>query len=412
LGNDNNPYLVLVKVIDGTMSTCSINENCKQIFPYAFSACEFSSIVIPDSVITIGEYAFSYCQSLNEVYIGKGLATIGNMAFFECRNIQSVYITDLAAWCNISFASTTSNPLTANGDTAICCSDLYWNGELVPELVIPNEITNINSYAFAGCESIISVTIPASITSIGDWAFYYCTSLTSVTIPDSVTTIGSYAFAYCSSLTIYCEAASKQSGWDSSWNSSNRPVVWGYTGEEYSYNFVTNGGGEIESVTTDRAFTLPTPIKDGWYFGGWYDNAEFSGNPVSSPYYSKTAHTLYAKWMTEEEYLASLDGSSFEKAYIITSGESLPAVIDTAGEYVYFKFTATEAKTYTFQSSGSYDTYGYLYNVSQSQLSSNDDDGDGNNFKITRSMSAGEVAYIAVRMYSSSNTGTLTVTVS
>ena len=116
--------------------------------------------------------------------------------------------------------------------------------------------------------------------------------------------------------------------------------------------------------------------------------------------------------MTEEEYLASIDGSSFEKAYIITSGESLTAVIDTAGEYVYFKFTATESKTYTFQSSGSYDTYGYLYNSSQSQLSYNDDDGDGSNFKITRSMSAGETVYIAVRMYNNSTTGTFSVSVS
>ena len=165
-------------------------------------------------------------------------------------------------------------------------------------------------------------------------------------------------------------------------------------------------------MTTDRAFALPTPIKDGWYFGGWYDNAEFSGNPVSSPYYSKTAHTLYAKWMTEEEYQEFiLKGTSFEYAYDITSGESLPAVIDTAGEYVYFKFTATEAKTYTFQSSGSYDTYGYLYNASHSQLSSNDDDGDGSNFKITRSMSAGEVVYLKVKLYSSSDTGTFTVSV-
>jgi uncharacterized repeat protein (TIGR02543 family) len=120
-----------------------------------------------------------------------------------------------------------------------------------------------------------------------------------VTIGNGVTIIGYAAFAGCISLTIYCEATSEPSGWNDYWNSSNRPVVWGYTGEEYTYNFDTNGGGEIESVTTDRAFTLPTPTREGWYFGGWYDNAELSENPVSSLYYSKTAHTLYAKWMTE-----------------------------------------------------------------------------------------------------------------
>ena len=145
---------------------------------------------------------------------------------------------------------------------------------------------------------------------------------------------------------------------------------------------------------------------------GWYDNSEFTGNPVSNPYYSATTHTLYAKWMTEEEYATCCDGTSFEKAYIMTTGQTLDAIIDTAGEYVYFVFTATESKTYTFQSNGSYDTYGYLYNSSQSQISSNDDSGDGNNFLISRSMSAGETVYIGVRMYSSSNTGTFTVSAS
>ena len=169
---------------------------------------------------------------------------------------------------------------------------------------------------------------------------------------------------------------------------------------------------EIESVTTDRAFALPTPIREGYRFMGWYDNAELSGNPVSSPYSSKTVHTLYAKWISEEEYLALCDGTSFEKAYIITTGQTVDAVIDTAGKYVYFVFTAIESKTYTFQSNGSYDTYGYLYNSNQSQLSSNDDGGDGSNFLISRSMSAGEVVYLKVKLYSSSSIGTFTVTVS
>ena len=82
--------------------------------------------------------------------------------------------------------------------------------------IIPSNITyNGNTY---------------SVTSIGEEAFYNCNSLTSIVIPDSVTRIGFFAFYNCSSLTIYCEVASKPSGWSSNWNPDNRPVVWGYKG--------------------------------------------------------------------------------------------------------------------------------------------------------------------------------------
>ncbi|MBR2617649.1 MAG: leucine-rich repeat protein, partial [Clostridia bacterium] len=68
-------------------------------------------------------------------------------------------------------------------------------------------------------------------TSIGSYAFSDCDSLTEIVIPNSVTSIGERAFYDCDSLTIYCEVASKPSGWDWDWNYSNLPVVWGYTGE-------------------------------------------------------------------------------------------------------------------------------------------------------------------------------------
>ena len=424
-----------------SLTSVTIGNSVTNIGICAFSGCtSLTSVTIPDSVTSIGSSVFEDCTSLTSVTIPDSVTSIGFHAFFECTSLKSITIPDSVTsigdsaflGCTSLTSITIPDSVTSIGDSA------FWGCTSLTSVTIGNSVTTIGDYAFAYCSSLTSVTIPNSVTSIGKSAFNKCSSLTSVTIPNSVTTIGSYAFYDCSkltsvtignnvtsigyaafcnctSLTIYCEAASEPSGWDSDWNYSNRPVVWGYTGEEYSYNFVTNGGEEIESITAKIHFTLPTPIREGWYFAGWYDNAELSGNPVSSPYFSKTAHTLYAKWMTEEEYLeylASLDGSSFEKAYIITSGESLPAVIDTAGEYVYFKFTATESKTYTFQSSGSYDTYGYLYNSSQSQLSSDDDSGDGSNFKITRSMSAGETVYLKVKLYSGSSTGTFTVTVS
>ena len=101
---------------------------------------------------------------------------------------MNVYITDIAAWCNIEFESNYSaNPLQG--------TNLYINDKLVTELVIPDGITAIKNYTFAGCCSITSVVIPNSVTSIGAYAFYVCNKLTSISIPNSVVSIGDFAFS-------------------------------------------------------------------------------------------------------------------------------------------------------------------------------------------------------------------------
>ena len=100
-----------------------------------------------------------------------------------------------------------------------------------PEIIIPYYVTSIGYTAFYNCPYLTSVTVGDGVMTIGERAFYNCTSLTEIVIPSSVTSIGKYAFTGCTNLTIYCEAESKPNGWDSSWNASNCPVVWGYNGE-------------------------------------------------------------------------------------------------------------------------------------------------------------------------------------
>ena len=102
---------------------------------------------------------------------------------------------------------------------------------IIPENIILSgeeiPVKEISQTAFKGNQKVKSITVSNKVTTIDEYAFAGCTSLESIYIPDSVTTIGSHAFDECSNLTIiYCEASSKPSGWDSSWNSSNRPVIW------------------------------------------------------------------------------------------------------------------------------------------------------------------------------------------
>ena len=154
----------------------------------AFSGCSgLASITIPEGVTNIGYSAFSACTGLTFVTIPSTVTSIESQAFYNCTRLSDVYITDLEAWCNISFGSSVFG----------YAHHLYLNGEEIKDLVIPS-----------------------SVICIGDWAFSSCTDLTSVTIPSSVTSIGNSAFRNCISLTdVYCYAETVPRGYDSFFDS-------------------------------------------------------------------------------------------------------------------------------------------------------------------------------------------------
>lgn len=150
-------------------------------------------MTIPDSVTSIGESAFEGCSGLMSVTIGGSVASIDYSAFYKCTGLSAVYIQDLAKWCGISFSGSFANPL-------YYAHNLYLNGKVISELVIPDSVTSIGAYTFNDCSGLTSVTIGGSVISIGDYAFEDCSGLTGVTMSDSVTSIGTLAFLGCSGL--------------------------------------------------------------------------------------------------------------------------------------------------------------------------------------------------------------------
>ena len=141
----------------------------------AFNNCSgLTSVAIGNSVITIMQDAFSGCTGLTSVTIPNSVKSIGSYAFKDCNSLIKVEISDIAAWCDIDFYGSYSNPLCY-------AMNLYLNGTKVTNLSIPNTVTNIKNYSFYNCDCLTSVTIPNSVTSIGSDAFSSCSGLTFVT---------------------------------------------------------------------------------------------------------------------------------------------------------------------------------------------------------------------------------------
>ena len=174
-----------------SLTEVTIPSSVTSIGDFAFYDCfRLTSVTISEGVTSIGGYAFSRCSSLTSVVIPESVTYIGDWAFLYCDSLEKAEFASIEALCKIKFGGTYANPLCS-------AHNLYINGELVTEVVIPESITSIGECTFFSCTSLTSVTIPESVTSIGWSAFERCENLNTVNIPGSVTEIGNWAFKHC-----------------------------------------------------------------------------------------------------------------------------------------------------------------------------------------------------------------------
>ena len=159
------------------LTSIDIPSSVTSIRNYTFIGCSgLTFITIPNGVTTIGSSAFYGCSGLTSLTIPNSITSIGNDAFSSCSGLNKVIVDDIAAWCNISFDNNSSNPL-------FYAHHIYSDNDTeITNLVIPQGVTSIGTYAFENCSGLTSVIIPNSVTSIGGYAFTGCANLVSLKV--------------------------------------------------------------------------------------------------------------------------------------------------------------------------------------------------------------------------------------
>ena len=289
-----------------SLTSVNIPNSVTSIGNEVFSGCSgLTSISIPNSVTSIGSSAFQHCSGLTSISIPNSVTSIGSSAFGACSGLTSVYITDLSAWCKITFVNDYSNPL-------YYARRLYLNNEEIKDLVVPDGVTSIGNEVFYGCSGLTSVTIPGSVTGIGDRAFFGCDGLISVAIPCSLTSIGNNAFDGCDleSVVSLIEEPFALIGKNDAFKT-------------FSFNTFENAMLYVPANSIDKY-----KATDGWKDFAHIQSLEFSlsgtvrdqdGNPIAGAQVTLANGTYYQTSTTDADGHYQVEVEDKEKEYVVSA---------------------------------------------------------------------------------------------
>jgi len=329
-------------------------------------------------------------------------------------------------------------PDTVGGYTVTEIGENAFWGSSIETVSFPDTLTNIDQYAFKGCESLYEVTLPAGIQGIGQYAFYDCTSLDEITIPNKTVDLMDYCFGFVydgegaslGNLTMNVPAEST-----AYYYCDNFGVSYYIMPMEDYIDYIDIENGNVIQLTKYEndppVYLRFIPESDGTYiFESDYNGDEYDpcvmlydeyGSLLTSDddgandaygnfrlEYSFTQGETYYFCCTvsgdesvEYGYDVSLNRYSAADAYPVIELDTLTeAVIPDGESYAYFQFTPTVSGTYYFEGFADSDTYGYIYDENMSELASNDDGGSNYNFKVEYQLYAGTTYILGARFYS------------
>ena len=193
-----------------------IPEGVDTIGERTFKGCyHLKEVVLPSTIREIGYYAFAFCTSLESIHIPEGVTSISWNTFNDCEKLSSISLpaslTELDPYAygycpplrevilapeNATYMVKENAILSADGTTLVS----YFSGSDNTSYTVPAGVITIGSYAFSNCLNLREVVVSEGVTKIEDGAFFYCDQLANISIPASVTDCAD-PFYYCNAIT-------------------------------------------------------------------------------------------------------------------------------------------------------------------------------------------------------------------
>ena len=328
---------------------------------HAFEGYEkISKIELPDSVTELGEYAFNHCSGVTSVRLSNNLTEIKATALSDLgttANPISITLPDSLLYIrgkafSLSNGGGLKGDLTIPDNVQSIGEDAFVNNHgLTGNLTIGKSVKEIGRGAFSSCNFTGKLSVPGSVTKIGKKAFM-SNKFSSIQIANGVTSIGEYAFSGCTSVhSIDLSSIAQATYGDNAFASMSTKLIYvdnltqkstvestqGFTSSVFA---ITNGGTFAENATFEEG-KLAIPEKTDYTFKGWYENAEFDGNAVTT---AETGKTYYAKWELTP-VAATMTATTSKSAYLVNTPVDVNIAI-APGTDMYKILNGSVALTY------------------------------------------------------------------
>ena len=312
---------------------------------WSFEGCiNLTSIILPDSVTSIGDTAFQNCSNLKSINIPYGVTSIETNTFNGCSSLTEITIPDSVTSiaynaftdCNAVKTLVIGNSLTSFDNLPITSA--------LESITIGDGITEIGAEKFKDFKNLTSVTIGGGVTKIGTSAFAGCTGLTSVEIPNNVTNISGSAFHSCSNLTEFIVSGDHTAYSSSEDNkvlyNKEKTTLFAYPSATGAVtipdNVTTIGESAFEGCSNLTSVTIPDSVTT---IGSSAFNGCSNLASVTIPDSVTTigSHVFYGCGLTSvtiPDSVTTIGGSAFGFCGSLTS-VTIPDRVTTIGSYAF-----------------------------------------------------------------------------